>query len=238
MEMCCNHIIGSPAIAWAGLPVYGSFLLSIIRCCAILMSSASYIEKSHQPSRARLIICEYVCCQSSRMENIMSQYQHVVQPFEPVYDQNSKILILGSFPSVKSRETGFYYGHKQNRFWRMLSAIFNIEEPVSIEEKKEMLLAHGIAVYDVIESCDIKGSSDSSIKNAVPADIQKIVEKADIGLIILNGGTASRLFQKYQQSGYTGRVITLPSTSPANAAFSLERLIELWGREIREDVSE
>lgn len=168
----------------------------------------------------------------------MSQYQHVVQPFEPVYDQNSKILILGSFPSVKSRETGFYYGHKQNRFWRMLSAILGVKEPVSVEEKKEMLLAHGIAVYDVIESCDIKGSSDSSIKNAVPADIQKIVEKADIGLIILNGGTASRLFQKYQQASYTGRVITLPSTSPANAAFSLERLIELWGREIREDVSE
>lgn len=165
---------------------------------------------------------------------MMAEYQRVTQPFEPVYDKKSKILILGSFPSVKSREMGFYYGHKQNRFWKVLAAILGAAEPVTIEEKKNMLLRHGVAVYDVIESCDIKGSSDSSIKNVVPADIRKIVEESDIQVVVTNGGTADRLFQKYQRKNYEGAVLTLPSTSPANAAFSLEKLVEIWGQGLRE----
>lgn len=165
---------------------------------------------------------------------MMAEYQRVVQPFEPVYDKKSKILILGSFPSVKSREMGFYYGHKQNRFWRVLAAILGVAEPVTVGEKKDMLLGHGIAVYDVIESCDIKGSSDSSIKNVVPADIRKIVDESDIQVVVTNGGTADRLFQKYQRKNYKGAVLTLPSTSPANAAFSLEKLVEIWGQGLRE----
>lgn len=165
---------------------------------------------------------------------MMAEYQRVVQPFEPVYDKNSQILILGSFPSVKSREMGFYYGHRQNRFWKVLAAILGAVEPVTIEEKKDMLLRHGIAVYDVIESCDIKGSSDSSIKNVVPADIRKIVEESDIQVVVTNGGTADRLFQRYQRKNYKGAVLTLPSTSPANAAFSLEKLVEIWGKGLRE----
>ena len=101
----------------------------------------------------------------------MAEYQHIYHTFEPVYDEESKILILGSFPSVKSREQGCYYGHARNRFWRVLAALLSCEEPESIEEKKNMLLTNNIAIWDVIDSCDIKGSSDSSIRNVVPADI-------------------------------------------------------------------
>ncbi|MCM1180452.1 MAG: DNA-deoxyinosine glycosylase [Clostridium sp.] len=168
---------------------------------------------------------------------VTAKYQRVVQPFEPVYNKNSKVLILGSFPSVKSRELGFYYGHKQNRFWKVLAAILHVAEPVTVGEKKDMLLQHGIAVYDVIESCDIKGSSDSSIKNVVPADIAKIVAESDIRVIVTNGATAGRLFQKYQSHDYQGTVLNMPSTSPANAAFSLEKLIEIWSAGLKEYLS-
>lgn len=163
----------------------------------------------------------------------MGEYQHVVQPFEPVYDKNSKILILGSFPSVKSRQMGFYYGHAQNRFWKVIAALLEVAVPVTVEEKKDMLLYHGIAVYDVIECCDIKGSSDSSIKNVIPADIGRIIEESDIQVVVTNGGTADRLFQKYQRESYKGAVLALPSTSPANAAFSLERLVKIWGEGLK-----
>ncbi|MDE6434427.1 MAG: DNA-deoxyinosine glycosylase [Lachnospiraceae bacterium] len=166
--------------------------------------------------------------------SVTAKYQRVVQPFEPIYNKNSKVLILGSFPSVKSREMGFYYGHKQNRFWKVLANILEVEEPVTVEEKKDILLKHGIAVYDVIESCDIKGSSDSSIKNVVPADIRKIVAESDIQVVVTNGRTADRMFQKYQSNSYKGVVLTMPSTSPANAAFSLERLVEIWRAGLKE----
>lgn len=163
----------------------------------------------------------------------MTEYQHVTQPFRPVYNACSKILILGSFPSVKSREMGFYYGHKQNRFWKVLAAVLKEKEPITIEEKKDMLYRNGIAIYDVIESCDIIGSSDSSIRNVVPADIKAIMEHSNIRLIVTNGRTASKLFQKYQSGEYEGNVVELPSTSPANAAFSLERLVEIWGENLK-----
>ena len=164
----------------------------------------------------------------------MAEYQHICHTFEPVYDENSKILILGSLPSVKSREQGFYYGHPQNRFWRVLAAVLSCQVPVTIEEKKKMLLANHIAVWDVIESCDIIGSSDSSIRNVTPADIGAILSKTKIERIFANGKTAEKLYKKYIFPKTKVPVTALPSTSPANAACSLEKLIVLWGGEIRE----
>lgn len=144
---------------------------------------------------------------------------------EPVYDKNSRILILGSFPSVKSRETQFFYGHPQNRFWRVLSAVFCCECPQTVEEKKKMLLDNHVAVWDVIKSCDIAGSSDSSIKNVVPNDFTAIFETADIQKVFANGATAYNLYKRYNKDS---EAIKLPSTSPANAAYSVDRLIKEW----------
>lgn len=155
-------------------------------------------------------------------------YTHVSHDFEPVFDENSKVLILGTFPSVKSRENQFYYGHPQNRFWKVIAGLTESEVPQTIEEKKKLLLEHGIAIWDVIESCDIIGSSDSSIKNVVPADIESVVANSKIQNIYANGGTAKKLYEKYSQKKTGREIIGLPSTSPANAAYSLERLLECW----------
>ncbi len=155
-------------------------------------------------------------------------YTHVSHDFEPVFDENSKVLILGTFPSVKSRENQFYYGHPQNRFWKVIAGLTESEVPQTIEEKKKLLLEHGIAIWDVIESCDIIGSSDSSIKNVVPADIERVVANSKIQNIYANGGTAKKLYEKYSQKKTGQEIIGLPSTSPANAAYSLERLLECW----------
>ena len=155
-------------------------------------------------------------------------YTHVSHDFEPVFDENSKVLILGTFPSVKSRENQFYYGHPQNRFWKVIAGLTESEVPQTIEEKKKLLLEHGIAIWDVIESCDIIGSSDRSIKNVVPADIERVVANSKIQNIYANGGTAKKLYEKYSQKKTGREIIGLPSTSPANAAYSLERLLECW----------
>lgn len=155
-------------------------------------------------------------------------YTHVSHDFEPVFDENSKVLILGTFPSVKSRENQFYYGHPQNRFWKVIAGLTESEVPQTIEEKKKLLLEHGIAIWDVIESCDIIGSSDSSIKNVVAADIESVVANSKIQNIYANGGTAKKLYEKYSQKKTGREIIGLPSTSPANAAYSLERLLECW----------
>lgn len=142
------------------------------------------------------------------------EYEHIVHSFEPVYDKDSEILILGTLPSVKSRENHFYYGHKQNRFWKVLATLLKEPVPDTIEEKKAMLLAHRIALWDVIQSCDIKGSSDSSIKNVQPTDIGMILEKTNITRIYANGNKAGQLYKRYQFP-VTGREATvLPSTSP------------------------
>lgn len=154
----------------------------------------------------------------------------IQHPIKPVYDKNSKILILGSFPSVKSREEGFFYGHKQNRFWRVLAAVFGENPPETVEEKKAFLLRNRIAVWDVICSCDIEGSSDSSIKNVVPNDLSIILEKADIRQIYVNGKKAEELYKKYIFPLIEREAVCLPSTSPANAAWNLERLVEVWKR--------
>ncbi len=161
------------------------------------------------------------------------EYEHVSHTFGPVFDERSQILILGSFPSVKSREQNFYYGHPQNRFWRVLSAVCGQKEPLfSIEEKKAFLLQNGIALWDVIESCDIVGSSDSSIKNVVPNDMDVILNHADIRKIIANGDKAYRLYLKYCKREGRPEPVKLPSTSPANAATGLDRLTEIWSREL------
>ena len=146
----------------------------------------------------------------------------------PVFNQNSKILILGSFPSVKSREAEFFYGHKQNRFWKVLANLLNESVPENAEEKKQLLLTNGIALWDVIKSCTITGSSDSSIKNVVPNDIEPILQKADISQIFTNGATADKLYKKYIYPTTKISTIKLPSTSPANAAFTLDKLLREW----------
>ena len=158
--------------------------------------------------------------------------EKITPPIEAVYDENSRILILGSFPSVKSREYGFFYGHPQNRFWRVVAAVCGEDVPVTNDEKREFLLRSKIAVWDVIYSCEIEGSADSSIKNAVPTDIAKILETADIKQVFTNGKKADELYRKYQEKKTAMPSVCLPSTSPANAAWSLDRLIEKWKSEI------
>jgi len=148
--------------------------------------------------------------------------------FEPVYNATSKVLILGTFPSVKSREQNFYYAHPQNRFWKVIASLTQTPLPITIEAKKEMLLKHGIALWDVIYSCDITGSSDSSIKNVIPMDFSKILKETSIKQIYANGATAEKLYQKYCEVTTGIPIIKLPSTSPANAAFSLEKLLAEW----------
>lgn len=149
-------------------------------------------------------------------------------PFIPLYDRNSEILVLGSFPSVKSQENRFFYGHPQNRFWPMVAEIFGEERPQSREEKIALALRNHMAVWDVIESCDIVGSSDSSIRNVVPNDLSEILEKSQIKKIFINGKTAEKFYRKYQAKMLDIPAVCLPSTSPANAAWSLERLKEAW----------
>lgn len=156
------------------------------------------------------------------------EYTHITHSFEPVYDARSQILILGTLPSVKSRENNFYYGHKQNRFWKLLAYLLEEPVPGTIDEKQNMLLAHHIAIWDVIQSCDIKGSSDSSIKNVEPTDIRRILAEADIRHIFTNGNKAGQLYQKYQLPLAGMEAVTLPSTSPANAAWTFEKLCERW----------
>ena len=156
------------------------------------------------------------------------EYEHITHSFEPVYNEDSEILILGTLPSVKSRENNFYYGHKQNRFWKLLAKLCKEETPQTIEEKTSMLLRHHIAIWDVIQSCDIKGSSDSSIKNVKPTELRKILDASNIKQIYANGSKAGQLYKKYQLPLTGMEAVVLPSTSPANAAWSLERLCEAW----------
>ena len=151
-----------------------------------------------------------------------------VHTIAPVYDENSRILILGSFPSVKSREQGFFYGHPRNRFWKVLSALFGTAVPATVEEKKSLLALNNIALWDVIASCDITGSADSSIKNVHPVDLTPMLSECTINAIFTNGKTASGLYRKYIFPSVKTEDIPLPSTSPANASYSLERLTDSW----------
>lgn len=160
------------------------------------------------------------------------EYTHVTHTFGPVYDEASRVLILGSFPSVKSRENQFYYGHPQNRFWKMLAEIAEVKAPDTVEEKKSFLLSRQIALWDVIESCEIEGSSDSSIRNVAANDMNLILQQAHIEKILCNGGKAYELFFRYCAAPGYPPVKKMPSTSPANAAWRLEKLVEAWSAEL------
>ena len=154
--------------------------------------------------------------------------ESIVHPIPPLYDENCKILILGSFPSVKSREAMFFYGHPQNRFWKLMAALFEEAYPQTIEEKKALVLKHHIAMWDTIHSCTITGSSDSSIKDVVPNDLSVIFDNSRVERIFCNGATSYRLYMKYIYPTTGVKAVKLPSTSPANAAFNLERLLTEW----------
>ena len=151
-----------------------------------------------------------------------------IHTIAPVFDANSRILILGSFPSVKSREVGFFYGHPANRFWRVLAEVFGEDVPTDIHNKKQFLLRNRIALWDVIASCDVVGSSDQSIKGAVANNLEQILSHSDIQAIYTNGQTATKLYLRHIQPKTGRAAISLPSTSPANAAWSLCRLVEAW----------
>jgi len=160
---------------------------------------------------------------------------HVEHPFPPLYDGDSNILILGSFPSVKSREQNFFYGHPQNRFWKVMAAVFEDDVPKDVPEKRAFLLRHHVALWDVIHSCEIKGSSDSSITNVVANDLTPIFENARIQKVFVNGKTAEKYYKKYLEAATKREAVCLPSTSPANAAWSVEKLAEAWRQFLTED---
>ena len=155
-----------------------------------------------------------------------------VHNIPPLFSESSRILILGSFPSVKSRESAFFYGHKQNRFWKMLAAVYGAETPASVPEKKALVLEQGLALWDVIAMCEIAGSADASIRNAVPNDLRIILDHSRIEKILLNGKTAERYYRQYNGSRIDVPAIQLPSTSPANAAVGFDELLSAWRKEL------
>lgn len=152
----------------------------------------------------------------------------IIHPFEPVYDSNSKILILGSFPSIKSREENFYYANPYNRFWELIAKILHSDVPTTIEEKKKLLIDNKIAIWDVIYSCEIDGSLDASIKEPKVNDICSLLKDTKINTIIFNGKKASQVYSKYLEQYGGIDYYTLPSTSPTNASYSFEKLYSSW----------
>lgn len=159
----------------------------------------------------------------------------ILHEIPPVWNRESTILILGSFPSVKSREGAFFYHHPRNRFWKVLAEVLERPLPETVEEKKKMLLAEHVALWDVVGACTIRGSSDSSIRDVTPNPVWELLEKAPIGKIYANGSTAYRLYQRYTQERTGMPAVKLPSTSPANAAWSTEQLVREWSV-IRQDL--
>lgn len=154
--------------------------------------------------------------------------QYVRHPIPPTFDSHSRILILGSFPSVKSREMNYFYGHPQNRFWRVMARLFGSPFPETVASRTELLLSRGVALWDVIASCEIRGSSDTSIGSAEPADLSVILSRSSVTKIFTNGKKADSLYRQFQR-GKTGiESVCLPSTSPANASWNLERLVSAW----------
>ena len=154
--------------------------------------------------------------------------EKVLHTIPPFWDENSEILILGSFPSVKSRETAFFYGHPQNRFWRVLATVYGNELPQTVEEKQTLLRSNRVALWDVIYSCSIEGSADSSISDAVPNDVAMILNSSKIRKIYVNGKTAERLYKKLLEATLKRTAAVLPSTSPANASCNIEKLVSVW----------
>ena len=158
----------------------------------------------------------------------MSAPQKIIHPIPPLFDEDSHTLILGSFPSVKSREAMFFYGYPQNRFWKLIPMIFGEPEPKTVGEKKTLILSHHLALWDSIHSCTVTGSSDSSIRDVVPNDLSVILDHSKVERIFCNGALSYNMYMKYLYPQFGVKAEKLPSTSPANAAFSLERLLESW----------
>ena len=154
--------------------------------------------------------------------------ERLIHTIPPVWDENSRILILGSFPSVKSRESEFFYGHPQNRFWPLIARLTDSDIPATVEEKKALLIKNRIALWDVAASCEINGSSDSSIRSVTANDITPILQKASIAAIFTNGNKSAELYRRYVEPKINIKAITLPSTSPANARMNLDGLIREW----------
>ncbi|MBQ7121399.1 MAG: DNA-deoxyinosine glycosylase [Clostridia bacterium] len=152
----------------------------------------------------------------------------IVHPIPPLFNAQSETLILGSFPSVKSREAAFFYGHPQNRFWAVIAAVFESEKPLTVEAKKELILSNKLALWDVIAQCEIEGSADSTITDVKANDLSVILENSSVRQIFVNGKTAEKYYNKYTYPKTGIKAVCLPSTSPANAAWSLERLVDAW----------
>lgn len=171
----------------------------------------------------------YACFK--KLENSIARRYNVnmvIHNIEPLFSKDSKTIILGSFPSVKSREAGFFYAHPQNRFWKVIAGVFGEEVPLTVAEKKSLILNNGLALYDSVYSCEISGSSDASMRNVVPSDLKPIVQNSKISKVFVNGRTAEKYYNKYSLKRIGIECTVLPSTSPANAAWSLERLIDEW----------
>ena len=162
------------------------------------------------------------------MRGPVNTARRLEHPIPPTFGENSRILILGSFPSVKSREMGYFYGHRQNRFWPVLAALFGEDTPTTVQQRRAFLLRHGIAAWDVIASCTITGSSDTSIRDVTVNDLSPSLAGGRIRKIYVNGQTAARLYHRYTEPATGIAAVTLPSTSPANAAWTLPRLIGAW----------
>ena len=154
----------------------------------------------------------------------------VTHEFDAFFDKDSRVLILGTIPSPKSREQGFYYGHPQNRFWKVLAAVLGEEFPQTVEERKVFLKRNHIALWDVLESCEIKGASDVSIRNARPNDMNRILQTADIRAIFATGAKAAQLYKKLCFPECGVEAVRLPSTSPANCGCSYEKLREAYSQ--------
>ena len=152
----------------------------------------------------------------------------IVHPIPPLFDKDSETLILGSFPSVKSREAAFFYGHPQNRFWAVVAEVFSKEKPLTVEAKKELILSNKLALWDVIAQCEIKGSADSTITDVTANDLSIILENSRVRRIFVNGKTAEKYYNKYTYPETGIKAVCLPSTSPANAAWSIARLVDAW----------
>ena len=152
----------------------------------------------------------------------------ITYPFDPLFNENSRILILGSFPSVKSREQQFFYGHPQNRFWKVMALLFDEELPLTVPEKKNLILRHGLALWDSIASCVVTGSADASIREVQPNDLRIILDACPIRRIYCNGRKSHEMYMKYIQPETGREAVCLPSTSPANAQWTLEKLVAAW----------
>lgn len=156
------------------------------------------------------------------------QPQRIIHPIPPLFDAECRVLILGSFPSIKSREAMFFYGHPQNRFWPMLAALFGEPSPTTVEEKKTLALSRRIAMWDSIRACTVTGSSDSSIRDVEPNDLSVILDGSRVDHIFCNGALSHKMYTKYIYPTTGIAALKLPSTSPANAAYTMDRLVREW----------